>query len=71
MPGYEPPRNHSFWNDIRRVSIGTDAGLALETRKGTDPNPLCCAGGALVLVVALIPARRASRADPASLLRQE
>jgi hypothetical protein len=33
--GYEPPRNHPFWNDIRRVSIGTDPGLALKTRKGT------------------------------------
>jgi hypothetical protein len=33
--GYDPPRDHPFWNDIHRVSIGTDPGLALETRKGT------------------------------------
>jgi hypothetical protein len=33
--GYEPPRNHPSWSDIRRVSIGTDPGLALKTRKGT------------------------------------
>ena len=33
--GYEPPRNHPFWSDIRRVSVGTDPGLALKTRKGT------------------------------------
>ena len=32
---FEPPRNHPFWNDIHRVSVGTDAGLALKTRKGT------------------------------------
>ena len=33
--GYEPPRDHPSWSDIRRVSIGTDPGLALKTRKGT------------------------------------
>jgi hypothetical protein len=33
--GYEPPRDHPSWNDIRRESVGTDAGLALKTRKGT------------------------------------
>jgi hypothetical protein len=33
--GYEPPRNHPFWNDIHRVSVGTEPGLALKTRKGT------------------------------------
>jgi hypothetical protein len=31
----DPPRDHPFWNDIHRVSIGTDPGLALRTRKGT------------------------------------
>ena len=33
--GYEPPRNHPFRDDIGRVSLGTDPGLALKTRKGT------------------------------------
>jgi cytochrome c peroxidase len=33
--GYEPPRSHPNWSDIHRVSIGTDPGLALKTRKGT------------------------------------
>jgi hypothetical protein len=33
--GYEPPRSHPLWNDIQRVSVGTESGLALKTRKGT------------------------------------
>ena len=33
--GYEPPRNHPFWNDIHQVTVGTNPGLALKTRKGT------------------------------------
>ena len=33
--GWEPPPNHPYRNDIVRVSVGTDPGLALKTRKGT------------------------------------
>ena len=33
--GWEPPPNHPNREDIVRVSVGTDPGLALKTRKGT------------------------------------
>ena len=33
--GWEPPANHPNRNDVSPVSIGTDPGLALKTRKGT------------------------------------
>ena len=33
--GFEPPSDHPYWKDIRAVSVGTDPGLALRTRKGT------------------------------------
>jgi len=33
--GYEPPADHPNRDDIMRVSVGTDPGLALKTRKGT------------------------------------
>ena len=33
--GWEPPANHPNRGDIVRVSVGTDSGLALKTRKGT------------------------------------
>jgi len=33
--GWEPPANHPNRDDIAPVSIGTDPGLALKTRKGT------------------------------------
>jgi hypothetical protein len=33
--GWEPPANHPNRDDILRVSVGTDPGLALKTRKGT------------------------------------
>jgi hypothetical protein len=33
--GYAPPRDHPFREDILPISVGTDAGLALKTRKGT------------------------------------
>ena len=33
--GWEPPPNHPYRDDIVRVSVGTDPGLALKTRKGT------------------------------------
>ena len=33
--GWEPPANHPNREDIQSVSIGTDPGLALKTRKGT------------------------------------
>ena len=33
--GYQPPKNHPYAADIMPVSVGTDAGLALKTRKGT------------------------------------
>jgi hypothetical protein len=33
--GWEPPQNHPYRDDIVRVSVGTDPGLALKTRKGT------------------------------------
>lgn len=33
--GWEPPANHPNRDDIVRVSVGTDPGLALKTRKGT------------------------------------
>lgn len=33
--GWEPPPNHPSSDDIVRVSVGTDPGLALKTRKGT------------------------------------
>jgi hypothetical protein len=33
--GWEPPPNHPNRDDIVRVSVGTDPGLALKTRKGT------------------------------------
>ena len=58
--GYEPPRNHPFWSDIRRVSIGTDPGLALNTRKGTGSTRYVRCG---LVVPAASPARRLDR-DP-------
>ena len=33
--GWEPPANHPRRDDIVRISVGTDPGLALKTRKGT------------------------------------
>ncbi len=33
--GWEPPANHPNRNDVSPVSVGTDPGLALKTRKGT------------------------------------
>ena len=33
--GWEPPANHPNRDDIAAVSVGTDPGLALKTRKGT------------------------------------
>jgi hypothetical protein len=33
--GWEPPANHPNRDDIAPVSVGTDPGLALKTRKGT------------------------------------
>jgi CxxC motif-containing protein (DUF1111 family) len=33
--GYTPPKDHPLREDIRPVSVGTDPGLALKTRKGT------------------------------------
>jgi hypothetical protein len=33
--GWEPPANHPNHDDIAPVSVGTDPGLALKTRKGT------------------------------------
>jgi hypothetical protein len=33
--GYDPPPDHPNREDIVRVSVGTDPGLALKTRKGT------------------------------------
>lgn len=33
--GFEPPKDHPLVADIMRVSVGTDPGLALKTRKGT------------------------------------
>jgi hypothetical protein len=33
--GFEPPFNHPNFGDVRDVSVGTDPGLALRTRKGT------------------------------------
>lgn len=33
--GWEPPANHPNRDDIASVSVGTDSGLALKTRKGT------------------------------------
>jgi hypothetical protein len=33
--GWEPPANHPNRSDIASVSLGTDPGLALKTRKGT------------------------------------
>jgi mono/diheme cytochrome c family protein len=33
--GWEPPENHPNRQDIAAVSVGTDPGLALKTRKGT------------------------------------
>jgi len=33
--GWEPPANHPNRDDIANVSVGTDPGLALRTRKGT------------------------------------
>jgi hypothetical protein len=33
--GYIPPRDHPLSDDIMFVSVGTDPGLALKTRKGT------------------------------------
>ena len=33
--GWEPPANHPNRDDITSVSVGTDPGLALKTRKGT------------------------------------
>ena len=33
--GWEPPANHPNRDDIASVSLGTDPGLALKTRKGT------------------------------------
>jgi len=30
-----PPKDHPFREDILPISVGTDAGLALKTRKGT------------------------------------
>ena len=33
--GWEPPANHPNRDDISSVSVGTDPGLALKTRKGT------------------------------------
>ena len=32
---YMPPKDHPFREDILPISVGTDAGLALKTRKGT------------------------------------
>jgi mono/diheme cytochrome c family protein len=33
--GFSPPANHPLLDDVLRVSVGTDPGLALKTRKGT------------------------------------
>ena len=33
--GWQPPPNHPNRDDIARLSVGTDPGLALKTRKGT------------------------------------
>jgi hypothetical protein len=33
--GFEPPSDHPNRKDIRELSVGTDPGLALKTRKGT------------------------------------
>ena len=33
--GYTPPADHPFREDILPISVGTDPGLALKTRKGT------------------------------------
>jgi hypothetical protein len=33
--GYQPPANHPNRDDIVAISVGTDPGLALKTRKGT------------------------------------
>jgi mono/diheme cytochrome c family protein len=33
--GFAPPKDHPLAADIMRVSVGTDSGLALKTRKGT------------------------------------
>ncbi len=33
--GYKPPEDHPCQEDIVRISVGTDAGLAMKTRKGT------------------------------------
>jgi hypothetical protein len=33
--GYTPPQDHPFSEDILPISLGTDPGLALKTRKGT------------------------------------
>ena len=33
--GYIPPENHPFKSDILPITVGTDSGLALKTRKGT------------------------------------
>jgi cytochrome c peroxidase len=33
--GWQPPTNHPNRDDIAAVSVGTDPGLALKTRKGT------------------------------------
>jgi cytochrome c peroxidase len=33
--GYTPPKDHPLREDILPVSVGTDPGLALKTRKGT------------------------------------
>jgi hypothetical protein len=33
--GYTPPQDHPFRGDILPISVGTDANLALKTRKGT------------------------------------
>ena len=35
MKGYTPPRDHPNGTDILAISVGTDPGLALKTRKGT------------------------------------
>jgi CxxC motif-containing protein (DUF1111 family) len=33
--GYTPPKGHPFREDVLPLSVGTDVGLALKTRKGT------------------------------------
>jgi hypothetical protein len=33
--GFEPPAEHPYRSDIMNVSVGTDPGVALKTRKGT------------------------------------